>query len=936
MLRRIILLQLACVSFMVLRAQQFGGNRPGIKWMQIDSDTARIIFPQQSSGKAQRIAAVVHELQKNHTAGIGSTLRKINIVLQNSTQISNGYVALAPYRSEFYMAPMQNAFQLGAVDPQLNLAVHEFRHVQQYGNFRKGLSRVASFILGEEGQAVANAAAVPDWFFEGDAVFNETSFTGQGRGKLPLFFAGYRSLTESGYRYNYMKLRNGSYKNYVPDHYNLGYLLVAYGRNRFGNDIWRSVTGDAVRFKPLFYPFQGAVKKHTGLPFDRFVDEALSYYRQQWEKEKTPVPDWLTPSDKNKVINYNYPYVTNDGSLIVLKSGYDRIPAWYRIGADGKEQHIAVRGIAVDDYYSYNNDRIAYCTWKPDIRWGNTDNNQVSIYDIKNDRRIKVGSPGAYFSPDISHAGDKVVASQTGVDSARLILMPVNNGIQETIIQKKGEVFSYPKFSADDSKIYWITRNEQGTMALKKIQLGSGREETLLPFSNRIIGFLQVQGDTLVFTTTYKGRDEIWALIDRQPAEGPFRMASYSAGLYQGALTGNRIVASAFTADGYRLAGIRALWERAVFEDELSAAYVPAAYDRSLQHLFDTAALQERSAKPYKKGYNLLNLHSWRPYYDYPEYSFTVYGENVLNTFRSELAYTYNSNEQSHAASYTGIYGGTFLQPLFGIRHTWQRSGLTATSPTTTALVNWNELTAYAGLRLPLNLTANNRYSNLTLQATLNTEQQRWTGMAKTLFRNGDFNYVETKLQYSSQVQQALQHIYPRWGHALGLQYRSLINKNEARQAMATAALYLPGLVPAHSLVITGAIQGRDTMQQYYFDNNFPFSRGYRGIDFPRSWKIGVNYHFTLAYPDLGFGQIVYVKRIRANAFYDYTEGKSLRTGIVYPFGTAGGELYFDTRWWNQQPVTFGVRYSRLLNNEFAGTTRPGVWEFILPVTLFR
>jgi hypothetical protein len=100
-------------------------------------------------------------------------------------------------------------------------------------------------------------------------------------------------------------------------------------------------------------------------------------------------------------------------------------------------------------------------------------------------------------------------------------------------------------------------------------------------------------------------------------------------------------------------------------------------------------------------------------------------------------------------------------------------------------------------------------------------------------------------------------------------------------------------------------------------------------------WKLGANYHFPLLYPDFGFANIVYFKRLRANAFYDYTVGKSLRTGVKNTFNTAGAELFFDTKWWNQQDVSFGIRYSRLLDRNFTGITNPNQWEIILPVNLF-
>jgi len=74
-----------------------------------------------------------------------------------------------------------------------------------------------------------------------------------------------------------MQVRNGSYQHYIPDHYPLGYMLVAYGREKYGDDFWRKVTTDASAFKPIIYPFQSAVKKYSGIPFKQFVKNAFDF-----------------------------------------------------------------------------------------------------------------------------------------------------------------------------------------------------------------------------------------------------------------------------------------------------------------------------------------------------------------------------------------------------------------------------------------------------------------------------------------------------------------------------------------------------------------------------------------------------------------------------------------------------------------------------------
>ncbi|HKO81887.1 MAG TPA: hypothetical protein VJU78_15885, partial [Chitinophagaceae bacterium] len=226
----------------ILYAQRFGGTPPSVKWKQINTDSARIIFPGGLDSQAQRVASLIHYQAGQKPVALGGQLKKINIVLQNQTTISNGYVGLGPFRSEFYLTPFQNNFEQGSLSWVDQLSIHEYRHVQQFNNFRNGLSKLMRGLFGEEGYSLAVNASIPDWFFEGDAVYNETVLSQQGRGRLPLFMNAYPALWQAGKKYSWMKLRNGSLKDYVPDHYNLGYPLVNYGYEKYGLDFWSKVT----------------------------------------------------------------------------------------------------------------------------------------------------------------------------------------------------------------------------------------------------------------------------------------------------------------------------------------------------------------------------------------------------------------------------------------------------------------------------------------------------------------------------------------------------------------------------------------------------------------------------------------------------------------------------------------------------------------------
>ena len=89
-----------------------------------------------------------------------------------------------------------------------------------------------------------------------------------------------------------MKLRNGSYKDFVPNHYPMGFLLVAYGREKYGDKFWENVTHDAASFKGLFYPFQKAIKKYSGVDYVTFRNDAFDFFKKQFNLENTkPVKD---------------------------------------------------------------------------------------------------------------------------------------------------------------------------------------------------------------------------------------------------------------------------------------------------------------------------------------------------------------------------------------------------------------------------------------------------------------------------------------------------------------------------------------------------------------------------------------------------------------------------------------------------------------------
>src|SRR5438093_6678891 len=112
--KRLIILLLIFKSFS-LSAQTFGGYPPSQKWNNIRISSARIIFPKGWDSTAVRVASLIESIKEIKDSSIGTRQLPINIILQHGTTQSNGYVALAPFRSEFMMAPPANPFELGSL-----------------------------------------------------------------------------------------------------------------------------------------------------------------------------------------------------------------------------------------------------------------------------------------------------------------------------------------------------------------------------------------------------------------------------------------------------------------------------------------------------------------------------------------------------------------------------------------------------------------------------------------------------------------------------------------------------------------------------------------------------------------------------------------------------------------------------------------------------
>lgn len=931
-----LLLFLTCTA--ISYAQEFGGNPASLKWKQINNRKTKIIFPNGMDSQANRINNINILLANNTAYSIGGKQRKWNIVLLNQTTISNAYVRMAPIMSELYMIPGQNNFSNGSLRWDDNLIIHENRHIQQFSNFNNGLTKVFSFVLGQEGQLLANGIAIPDYFFEGDAVWQETLVSAQGRGRMPAFFNGMKSLALGNKKYPWMKLRSGSLKHYTPDHYELGYQLVAYGYEKYGEDFWRKVTNDAVHFKGLFFAFNKAIERYSGKSYQQFREDAIQYFieRSIPDNEKHNAGfQLITAAKKNNVVDYLFAQYSGDDSIIVTKQSFKEINSFYVL-ANGKEEKIRVKNYVTDEYFSYRNGKIVYASYQSDPRWGNRNYSVVQLVNIHTRQQKQLTFKSKYFSPDINKDGSEVLAVNVNTDGTNFLhRLNAETGLLTAELPNPHNYFYTQVKYIDNYTAIAAVRNAEGKMCLVKVDLNDGETESVTPFSFNVVGNPFVKGDTVYFGAMNKNADKIFAvnLGDKKI----YQLTGNVNGMYQPAVNSkDELLVTAFTADGSGLAKApptNTKWQQVTDEGFTTTPdlYTPAALRKKGEGLLYTVRDTISKITAYKKGFHLFNFHSWRPEVSDPEYSYNFYSDNILSSFSQTARYTYNRSDRSSTIGLYETFAGWLPVLSLGNEYSFNRRFY----DTSGRAVPYKSGKLNATVYVPLSFVGGRTATNLNFGAGYNIEKIYFTGIDKTRFKADPLKYYNLFLSFSHSSRMARQHINPHWAQSLSLSYRNAFEAIKTDKFVINSSFYFPGLFTNHSFVLNASFQKRDTTSSY-FSNNFSYSRGYEALNTRQMYKLGANYHFPVIYPDWGFGNMIFFQRVRANAFYDYTIARARVNGILTDLKnrSAGTEIYFDTKVWNALPVSFGFRYSRLLDKDLNNPGGKNIFEFIVPIGL--
>lgn len=940
-----------------------GNNSPSLKWKQIKNDRYQVIFPAGKEPTGRRVASIIDYLWDLEDPSIGPKRQKVSIMLQSDAAISNGFVTVGPFRSEFFPANRQFA---NATDYLDLLTIHEYRHIQQFANATHGITKTVKNVLGSWAWGGMVSTALPRWYFEGDAVVSETEHTASGRGRLPSFNMEYHALLNDDVHYNYEKAAARSIKDFVPDWYPLGYNILSYGKEHFGDDLWPQVVEDAVRYKGLFFPFSKSLKKRTGLSasnmYDKSFEKLEKDYKAKRDLKKLTTAEYIVAPDSKVVTNYTMP--RNYGNdLIMIKSTYDDLNHLVRRTPSGKEGKLCYIGRQLDGAYgtiSVGGNLVAWSEMAFDIRWRYRQYSDIYTYNISTGAKTRVTDRKRYAAPALSRLGKEIAAIYTDDNLTQEIhVISSDNGeIRKRLNKHKYGQLSHPTWISDEEIALVVTKDELASIVLVNISTDKWTEYTI-GVSAQLSNPYYNEG-VIYYSSSESGVNNIYRLhLDSRVVD---QVTEVPVGAYQPLIIGDgQLIYAELESDGIKLKKRTSLQP---VRNNVSVKKVKSssAYEHKHESIIGDLEPSNHEVKKFNKWSGILKPHSLLPQFAHPLASVTLLSDNVFGTMRGSAGGTFNYNEDEWSYFVGLTYAELF--PVINVNYVHgNRSAqffnfqeLTDTSSVLTSFSQrWSEDRLTAGFSLPFNLSkgntnaqvsfgANYQYAKLNVDSNIDAERNfrdtlrsvpEVVRLHDTPINSTSLSSLDLRFSSSILLRQARMHLNPRLGFFFNWRLRKQLTKNlnGGDVTNLNAGIYLPGLARTHSLYVTTAFQKEDSFGNYRYSDLFAYPRGYKAsLRRDKFFKVGFNYALPLWYPDVAVGPLAFVKRVKANVFFDIGQ-VSFDSELVQSsdnINSAGIELGFDLRALRLVEVDLGVRYSYAFTPGLTANGRNHQFDFFV------
>lgn len=859
------------------------------KWKKKEYRNIRLIFPSQTDSLANLFlwSLVKSDSLNDNDYRLGQ--KTIDVVLHPNSVLSNGFVAWAPRRMELVTQPDVDG---DALLWHKTLSIHEMRHVKQMYALNSGTTKVFSRLFGQQAVGLASSFIHP-WVFEGDAVWAETNYTFAGRGRSASFFNHYYTHSVTDQKdFSYDKWLLGSYKDYIPNHYQFGYQLVSYINSQWGTQTIPSTYRYVGRYPFAFFPTYFGLKKATGLSRKNIYLKAFAHSDSLWRVDfKMHGATQLELNGNENFKNLVYPYQLNDSTSIAYVSSLANTPFFGLVSKSGKIKKIVSTGLMIGSP-SYNDSLIIWAEYNPHPRWEWMSNSMVKIYNYKT-RNLKHIASGRYHSPIFD--GNRIICIEYSPDGVYSLIGLTLNG-EKNILLKFDGGFEVQLICKDNqtNSIYGIAVSDSGKKIFKV--------DSALNFSlvynaaYRDIRMLACAGSNLFFSFTDGFTENLYYTDIKENIL--YKITGIAPNSTYPNFKNGDLIFSYYTPKGYRINTVNnVLSNRKIVENILPYNNIVEVKHKTIH---ETIPLIHTQSTDYKGLKTLVNIHSWFPYYMKPltdpadiqgESSvypgLTLLSQNLTGTTLFNAGYGYSGASHMYFVSFT--YRGFWPIFNFNIEQTNASASLyrvTQFYPENRDYFKKVELTTV----LPFTLNGGLYSSSLQMYNKISFNNNYLYNESIDAYRSGLY-LNEFGFTYYSLRRKAHRDLQPRYGIILntGLLTTPWDYYNLGNLLYAKTKFYLPGLMKNQGVSITLTVQNQN-IKYIYLNNKIDFPTAYVSQPSTKFSGIYLDYIMPLTYPDFSVGSLVYIKRIAINLFGDFAKN-SYKTNQNYSIVTLTDSL---------------------------------------------
>lgn len=864
---------------------------PSQKWHQIDCQEFRLIFPIEMKNGAITLAHQIETYLKISSRDLQVTPRKISLILQNTQLQPNGFVQLAPRKSELYSSPTPEPDNQEWLP---NLALHELRHVVQFDKLTGKLK--APFL--EQLALAIYGLTLPSWYFEGDATWTETHYSKGGRGKLPSFEMPLKANESANKKYKFEKYLLGSYRDKVPSYYTIGYFMTHYLKQNFKENFEPELYDNLKKNILTPYNFSRSLKKMTGYNNSGLFTRTMNDLNHKWRTDisEKDLYEIIEPKSSKNYQDWLLPKRDENNNLLALLQSANNTSKIVKIDTNNRISTLINIGSQITPNYDFRNNMITWDEQKRDLRYTKRTYNVINIYHLKTAKYEQISFKSRYYYPIIHPFKQEILTIEVDLGNQTSIsIIDINTKKVLKNIPMDADIFlQQPCFNADGTKIIAIAISNKGTN-LVEIPLDSTQMTFLQDWGNEQFERPQyIDENNILFKAQYGGEDNLFQYNKQSKITSKLTRAPFGAFNPTYNPEHNEILFNNYQHNGYKISKIT-LNNQSNEEtrptpyrgnEELNNKHIEITTDSSTAYI----------VSPYKGISRTFNFHSlslsntnfesldnFRP-------GIFWLSNNILNTTQLVMGYEYDTDIKKSIYSATLNYN-KYL-PKFTLKYENKGQIGTATianKADSTLNFDWREHDVSAQIAIPLGYYKRN-YSYSTGFNFATSYLQRYNISIRNLnnFTSKVLLPLTYQFYWNRNAMMAKMDITPKWGQNFSITYRHLPFEDQLHGNIFSirTGFYTPGFLSNHGFQLRFAYQ--KASGQYQYSNDIPTISGYGYYKYEKIKNtLLLNYRFPISYPDWAIGGLTYIKRIKGGVFADYQNIHQQSNASPKSFGLA-------------------------------------------------